>query len=426
MAFLQFRGRHYRIVFRFGGERYSQSLRTADEKEAQGCIARLEENLRLVERGRLAPPLGCHLPTFLLSDGQLMGRVNVPQVLTLGSLRDQYLSSRPDSGWEENTRLTLRVHFGHLALTFGESFIVQSLTLGDLQRHVNLRAKKKGLRGKPLSAATVRKEVATFRAAWNWASESGLLAGAFPNKNVQYQKADEKLPFLTLTEVERRLTLGSLTAAEESDLWDAVFLTLHEVDELLKHVRNKPHQPFLLPMMTLAAHTGMRRSELLRARVGDVDLETGVVMVRERKRSKDARTTRRVPLSTLAAADLENWLRRHPGGTFLFCQKAEVTRSKKDHGDGMPVTKDEANDHFKRSLVGSRFARLRGWHVLRHSFASNLAANGVDQRFIDEFMGHQTEIQRRRYRHLFPHQQRQVICRVFETVESSTESALGM
>ena len=29
-------------------------------------------------------------------------------------------------------------------------------------------------------------------------------------------------------------------------------------------------------------------------------------------------------------------------------------------------------------------------HVLRHSFASNLATKGVDQR-IDEFMGHQTE-----------------------------------
>jgi site-specific recombinase XerD len=60
---------------------------------------------------------------------------------------------------------------------------------------------------------------------------------------------------------------------------------------------------------------------------------------------------------------------------------------------------------------------LRGWHVLRHSFASNLAAKGVDQRFIDEFLGHQTEAQRRRYRHLFPHQQRQVLCQVFGSVE---------
>ena len=39
----------------------------------------------------------------------------------------------------------------------------------------------------------------------------------------------------------------------------------------------------------------------------------------------------------------------------------------------------------------------------RHSFASNLAAASVDQRIIDEWMGHQTEEQMRtRYRHLFP------------------------
>jgi integrase len=45
---------------------------------------------------------------------------------------------------------------------------------------------------------------------------------------------------------------------------------------------------------------------------------------------------------------------------------------------------------------------VRGFHVFRHSFASNLATEGVDQRFIDEWMGHQTEDMRKRYRHLFP------------------------
>ena len=77
------------------------------------------------------------------------------------------------------------------------------------------------------------------------------------------------------------------------------------------------------------------------------------------------------------------------------------------------ITVDDAGWHFVLTVRGSKWAVLRGWHVLRHSFASNLAAKGVDQRFIDEFLGHQTEAQRRRYRHLFPHQQRQVLCQVF-------------
>jgi site-specific recombinase XerD len=45
---------------------------------------------------------------------------------------------------------------------------------------------------------------------------------------------------------------------------------------------------------------------------------------------------------------------------------------------------------------------VRGYHILRHSFVSAVASKGVDQRIIDEIVGHQSEEQRRRYRHLYP------------------------
>jgi site-specific recombinase XerD len=56
---------------------------------------------------------------------------------------------------------------------------------------------------------------------------------------------------------------------------------------------------------------------------------------------------------------------------------------------------------------------LRGWHVLRHSFASNAALKGVDQRMINSWLGHQTEEMVQRYRHLYPDQERQAISAVF-------------
>jgi hypothetical protein len=64
---------------------------------------------------------------------------------------------------------------------------------------------------------------------------------------------------------------------------------------------------------------------------------------------------------------------------------------------------------------------LRGWHALRHSFCSNCAAAGVDQRLIDAWVGHTTEGMRRRYRHLLPNQERQAIQTVFgqETEETA-------
>jgi integrase len=70
-----------------------------------------------------------------------------------------------------------------------------------------------------------------------------------------------------------------------------------------------------------------------------------------------------------------------------------------------PITEDEALDHLRRSLRGSRWAVIKGWHVARHSFASNCASRGIDQRLIDRWMGHTTDEMRRRYQHLIPNQE---------------------
>jgi integrase len=78
-----------------------------------------------------------------------------------------------------------------------------------------------------------------------------------------------------------------------------------------------------------------------------------------------------------------------------------------------PLTKKEAHHHFKQTLKGSKWDVVRGFHVFRHSFASNLAGAGVDQRVIDGFMGHQTEEMRKRYRHLFPKKREEAFLKVF-------------
>jgi PleD family two-component response regulator len=48
MASLEIRSERYRIIFRYGGQKFHHSLKTTDRKEAEGCLARLEENLRLL------------------------------------------------------------------------------------------------------------------------------------------------------------------------------------------------------------------------------------------------------------------------------------------------------------------------------------------------------------------------------------------
>ena len=152
---------------------------------------------------------------------------------------------------------------------------------------------------------------------------------------------------------------------------------------------------------------------MLRARINDVDLEAASVSIHERKRAKDKRTSRRVALTPFLATVLKEWLDHHPGGQSLFCHELQVFRSKKKRVEFGPLTRDEAGDHFKRTVAGSKWEKLRGWHVFRHSFISNCAAKNIDQRIIDEWTGHKTEEMRRRYRHLFPHQQQTAIRMVF-------------
>src|SRR5262249_35353065 len=77
------------------------------------------------------------------------------------------------------------------------------------------------------------------------------------------------------------------------------------------------------------------------------------------------------------------------------------------------VTRDEAHDHFKRTLAGSKGEVLRGFHVLGHSFISCPAAAGVGQRVSDAWPGHSTEEQRRRYRHLLPDLKQKTMQSVF-------------
>jgi site-specific recombinase XerD len=69
---------------------------------------------------------------------------------------------------------------------------------------------------------------------------------------------------------------------------------------------------------------------------------------------------------------------------------------------GGGLSPNEVHHHFKHVVRGSPWGVVRGLHCLRHSFVSCLASAGCDQRIIDEFVGHQTDEQRQRYRHIFP------------------------
>jgi integrase len=233
----------------------------------------------------------------------------------------------------------------------------------------------------------------------------GFVKKPFPNRGLRYPKLHEKPPFQTMAEVETRIERGGLSPAEEADLWDCVFLTLPEIDSVLSTVRDRALQPFIYPMIYFAAHTGARRSEIIRSQIDDIDFRSETVLIREKKRVRGKLSTRRVPLTQQLTRVLQGWLAVHPGSSMTFAHQSD------DRPRQLSV--HEAQHHFKRTLATTRWQRLRGWHVFRHSFCSNCAAQGVDQRIINAWTGHQTEEMVKRYRHLIPNQEQEAIQSVF-------------
>ena len=61
MASVEERNGRFRVCFRFGGVKYNRTLKTRSEAEAAGRCRRLEENIRLVESGRLSIPMGADI-----------------------------------------------------------------------------------------------------------------------------------------------------------------------------------------------------------------------------------------------------------------------------------------------------------------------------------------------------------------------------
>jgi integrase len=219
----------------------------------------------------------------------------------------------------------------------------------------------------------------------------------FPGTGLDYPKIEQNLPFMTWDEAEARIAAGD----EAEKVWACVYLLPAEITELLEWVKTRPVSPWVYPMFVFAAYTGARRSEIVRVLPSDVNMAGGVVTIREKKRDKSKLTTRRVPLTPFLKEVLVGWIKQRGKGKKLFCK------------DGKEIVPREAHNYFQRGLRVSKWSVLKGWHVFRHSFISALASKGVDQRIIDDLVGHSTEEQRRRYRHLFPDVKQKALIGVF-------------
>ncbi len=365
----------FHVRFRIGSRKFKRSLKTKNESEAKTRRVRLEETVRLVESGRLTVPANVDLPTYLLSDGQFEQPLAVPNTVRLGELFDKYTESLPEGSMEANSLYTAKIHMNHLRRILRAGFVVRGLSLSDLQEYIRKRSTEKGIRGRRISPTMIKKELTTFSSVWSWARLCDYVDGPFPNTGLRYPKTVEKPPFQTWKTIENQIARGGLSDEEQRDLWDCLFLSVEEIIDLLAHVAASNQLPSLYPMCCMAAFTGARRSEILRSQVADFDFTNDTVVIREKKRSRTKQTTRVLPLAPNLREVITRWIDTRATAKFTFSHNS-------DNQEGV-TTVDKSNHHLRQALSGSCWAKIRGWHIFRHSFISNCAAMGIDQRIID-------------------------------------------
>jgi len=115
MASLEQRGNRFRIIFRLSGRKHHVSVRTSHPKDTEACLVRLEENLRIVERGRIVIPDGADVGLFLLSDGKLERPVELVRSVRLVELFEIYQTQFTAGAKEAITREMEDIHMKHLS-----------------------------------------------------------------------------------------------------------------------------------------------------------------------------------------------------------------------------------------------------------------------------------------------------------------------
>jgi integrase/recombinase XerD len=126
--------------------------------------------------------------------------------------------------------------------------------------------------------------------------------------------------------------------------------------------------------------TGMRRMEIVKLSIYDIDVRRSIVYVREGKGNKD----RVIPIGERALAWLEKYklevrpeLIVEPDNGILF-----IT----DYGEAFE--RDQLTHSVKKYLIRAGIDVVGSCHLFRHACATHMLDNGADIRFIQAMLGH--------------------------------------
>jgi len=148
-------------------------------------------------------------------------------------------------------------------------------------------------------------------------------------------------------------------------------LSQEEIMRIFETLNNIKHRFMLM----LIYSSGLRRSELLNLRIGDVDVNRNIVFIRGGKGRKDRQSVMAQSLNPL----LTEYLAKYNPKFWLF------------EGPGNSrYSESSLRQILFRAAKAAGIKKQVRLHMLRHSFATHLLESGTSTRYIQVLLGHES------------------------------------
>ncbi len=285
----------------------------------------------------------------------IIGNPNDPQGMI--ALLEQYLEWRQIKNYAERT---IHLHRAYLRYFINWCAVrgvtrPSEVTKPIIERYQRYMFHYRKVDGDPLSFISQAGRLVPIRGWFRWMVRHNLLLYN-PAADIEMPRLGHRLPKFVLSPAEADQVINQTNIVNPFGLRDrAILETFYS--------------------------TGIRRMEMINLRPYDLDVERGVMMVRQGKGKKD----RVVPIGDRAIAWVERYqievrpsllVGDHSGDT-LFLNKR-----------GCPFSREGMTQLVREYVNAADLGKKGACHLFRHTCATAMLENGADVRFLQAMLGH--------------------------------------
>jgi len=319
------------MSFTANGRLYRRSTGTSDKKLAEKILAKVQTQ---VIEGRW----------FDVAKSK-----NIKMVEVIDKFMEE-VSILQKGSHERNRQIS-----EHLKSFFGET-LLEDVTPSLISKYKAQRLKTLSKKGSPISPDTVRKELSLLRRIFNVAIDEWELCKENPVRKIikSLPKENKRVRYVLPEEAERlKFTIPA----------------------------------WLKPIVIVACQTGLRRGDLTRLTVSQLDFTTNRIYIGKTKNGEPIG----IGMTSIVRETLLDVIRRRKViSPYVFCDE-----------QGKPHTPYKVSVAFKRACKRAGVENLR-LHDLRHDFATLMLRKTKNLVDVQYAMGHKDSRMTLRYAHLLP------------------------